>query len=135
MSNLLAEDKVKKIKEIMSTHPNTLMVGDGINDAPALATAKVGIAMGAQGTAISAQAADIVLLVDDVTKVVNAVCIGQRMLRIAKQSILIGMGLSLFLMLIAAFGKIEPAVGALLQEIIDACVILNALRARYYTKV
>ncbi|HEY2811084.1 MAG TPA: heavy metal translocating P-type ATPase [Rhabdochlamydiaceae bacterium] len=129
-ANLLPDQKVEAIKEIMQTHPNTLMVGDGINDAPALATATVGVAMGAQGTAISAEAADIVLLVDDVTKVADAVYIGQRMLRIATQSILIGLGLSLLLMVIAALGHIEPAVGALLQEIIDASVILNALRAR-----
>lgn len=127
---LLPEQKVAVIKELMQTHPNLMMVGDGINDAPALATATVGVAMGAQGTAISAEAADIVLLVDDVAKVGEAVFIGQRMLRIATQSILIGMGLSVLLMLIAAFGYIQPAIGALLQEVIDAAVILNALRAR-----
>jgi heavy metal translocating P-type ATPase len=129
-ANVLPDQKVEAIKEIMKTHPNTMMVGDGINDAPALATATVGVAMGAQGTAISAEAADIVLLVDDVTKVADAVYIGQRMLRIATQSILVGIGLSLLLMVIAALGHIQPAVGALLQEIIDAAVILNALRAR-----
>lgn len=129
-ADLLPEQKVEAIQDVMQRHPHTLMVGDGINDAPALATATVGIAMGAQGTAISAEAADIVLLVDDVTKVADAIYIGKRMLRVATQSILIGMGLSLFLMGIAALGHIEPAIGALLQELIDAAVILNALRAR-----
>ena len=129
-AHLLPDQKVDVIKTLMKTHPKTMMVGDGINDAPALATATVGIAMGAQGTAISAEAANIVLLVDDVTKVADAVYIGKRMLKIATQSILIGMGLSLFLMIIAAFGHVQPAVGALLQEVVDAAVILNALRAR-----
>lgn len=129
-ANLLPDQKVEAIKEVMFTHPHTLMVGDGINDAPALATAAVGVAMGASGTAISTEAADIVLLVDDVTKVADAVYIGQRMLRIATQSIFIGMGLSLFLMVVAALGHIQPAIGAMLQEVIDAAVILNALRAR-----
>jgi len=118
------------VKELIKKYPDTMMIGDGINDAPALVTAKVGIAMGAQGTAISAEAADIVLLIDDVTKVGQAVEIGQRMLHIAKQSIFIGMGLSFILMIIAATGRIEPAIGAILQEFIDAAVILNALRAR-----
>ncbi len=86
--------------------------------------------MGAHGTGISAEAADIVLLVDDVTRVANAVEAGQRMSRIAKQSIFVGLGLSFAFMVVAALGLIQPAVGALLQEVIDFAVILNALRAR-----
>ncbi len=129
-AHLLPEQKVEAIAALNKKYRCTVMVGDGINDAPALATATVGVAMGAHGTGITAEAADIVLLVDDVTKVADAVLIGQRMLHIAKQSIFVGIGLSFCLMVIAAFGYIEPAIGAMLQEVIDAAVILNALRAR-----
>lgn len=129
-ADLLPEQKVQAVEELMLTYPYTMMVGDGINDAPALASATVGIAMGAQGTAISAEAADIVLLVDDISKVADAVYIGRRMLHIATESIVVGIGLSFVLMVIAAFGYIPPPIGALFQEIIDAAVILNALRAR-----
>ncbi len=129
-ANLLPEDKVRLIREIMRQYPIVAMIGDGINDAPALATATIGIAMGAHGTGVSAEAADIVLLVDDVTRVGAAVEAGQRMLRIAKQSIYAGLGLSFTFMVLASFGLISPAVGALLQETIDVIVILNALRAR-----
>jgi cation transport ATPase len=96
----------------------------------ALAAGTVGVAMGARGTAISAEAADMVLLVDDVTRVADAVEIGQRPLKIAKQSIYIGLGASFVFMIIASLGFISPTIGALLQEVFDVAVILNALRAR-----
>jgi heavy metal translocating P-type ATPase len=127
-ANLLPAQKVEDVRKIASKYPYTVMVGDGINDAPALAAARVGIAMGAHGAAISAEAADVVLLVDDISKVSEIIAIGQRTLAIAWQSVGIGIGLSFILMCIAALGYIPPVVGALSQEVIDIIVILNALR-------
>ncbi len=129
-ANLLPEQKVSEVRRLTAQFRSSIMVGDGINDAPALATATVGVAMGAHGTGISAEAADVVLLVDDVTKVGDGIMIGQRMLHIAKQSIFVGMGGSFVLMGIASFGYIQPAIGAIMQEVLDVVVILNALRAR-----
>lgn len=130
-ANLLPGEKVEAVKKLAQQYGTAIMVGDGINDAPALASASVGVAMGAHGTGISAEAADVVLMVDDVTKVFDGIAIGQRMLHVAKQSIGFGLGASFTLMIIASFGYIQPAVGAILQEFIDIAVILNALRARW----
>jgi heavy metal translocating P-type ATPase len=129
ISRCLPEDKVRIVKELEQQGHRVLMVGDGINDAPALATATVGMALGTQGLTAAATAADTVLLSTDILRVVRAVRLGRWVMHVARQGIWVGMGLSVIAMLFAAIGFISPAAGALLQEGIDVIVILNALRA------
>ncbi|HYW49446.1 MAG TPA: heavy metal translocating P-type ATPase, partial [Gemmatimonadaceae bacterium] len=127
--DLLPEDKVGVVRELQSRGERVVMIGDGTNDAPALSTADVGIALGGHGGGITAEAADIVLLVDDVGRVADAVQASQDTMRIARQSIGVGLGLSAVGMVAAALGYLTPTMGALGQEVIDVAVIVNALRA------
>ena len=128
LADRVPSDKVDAVALEQRLHP-TLMVGDGINDAPALAAADVGIAMGARGASASSEAADVVILVDRLDRVSDAVAIARRARRIAVQSIFAGMAMSGVAMAAAAVGWLTPVAGALTQEAIDVAVILNALRA------
>lgn len=128
LGDLTPEGKVIAVRREAATRP-VMMVGDGVNDAPALATAEVGVALGARGAAASSEAASVVLLVDELYPLATALNIARRTRAIALQSVFIGLGLSIAGMIVAAFGYLPPVQGALFQEAIDVAVILNALRA------
>jgi heavy metal translocating P-type ATPase len=132
VDRILSErDPAEKVDSVEAERADgvVMMVGDGLNDAPALAAADVGVAMGARGATASSEAADVVLTVDRLDRLVDAMTIAQRSRTIAIQSVLLGMGLAFFLMGLGAFGFFTPAVGALFQEVVDVASILNALRA------
>ena len=126
-AGMLPADKVAAVAG-MTSRP-TMMIGDGVNDAPVLAAADVGVAMGARGSTAASETADVVLLVDELGRIPRVIRTAARTMRIARQSIWIGIGLSVALMIVATFGVIPAIVGALAQEAIDVITILNGLRA------
>ncbi|MBB1070366.1 cadmium-translocating P-type ATPase [Limosilactobacillus sp. RRLNB_1_1] len=132
-ADLLPQDKIKALKAIPTTEHPVFMVGDGVNDAPSLVTADVGIAMGAHGSTAASESAAVVILKDDLSRVAKAVTISQETLKIAKQAVLIGIAICTILMLIASTGIIPAFLGAMLQEVIDTVSILWALKARKMT--
>jgi hypothetical protein len=127
-SGATPRDKITAVRAL-AADATTVMVGDGVNDAPALAGADLGVAMGARGATASSEAADVVVTVDRLDRLLEAVAVSRRSRGIAVQSVLAGMGLSLVAMGAAAAGLLVPVAGALVQEVIDVATILNALRA------
>ncbi|HUY84986.1 MAG TPA: heavy metal translocating P-type ATPase [Candidatus Dormibacteraeota bacterium] len=126
-AEMLPADKLRVLGE--SQHRPLAFVGDGVNDAPALTAADVGIALGARGSTAASESADMVIMLDDIGRVAVAYTIAKRTFQIARQSILVGIGLSVILMAAFATGKFPPLAGAVIQEVVDVVVIFNALRA------
>ena len=126
---MLPGDKVSVVQRLMHHGESVVMIGDGTNDAPALGTATVGVALASHGRGIATETADVILLADDPSRLLDAIKISKRTMRIARQSIWAGLGISIVGMAFAAGGKIPPILGAALQEFVDLGVILNALRA------
>jgi heavy metal translocating P-type ATPase len=129
VAGVLPDEKLFVVRETQQKYNPVVMVGDGVNDAPALAAADVGIALGGAGSTAATEAGDIVILTDDINKVNEIVKISRKTLSIAKECIFVGISLSVVLMIVSSFGWIAPVYGALLQELIDVVVIVNALRA------
>ncbi|WP_195854423.1 heavy metal translocating P-type ATPase [Aerococcus tenax] len=133
-ANLLPEDKINLLKDLREESRPVMMVGDGVNDAPALTVADIGIAMGAHGSTAASESADAVILKDDLSKVAQAVKIAKHTLKVAKQAVVFGIVTSIILMLIASTGVIPALLGAILQEVMDLMAIFYALRARMQVK-
>lgn len=127
--DMLPQDKVEVVKRFLHDGEHVVMLGDGTNDAPALSTATVGVALASRGRGVATEAADVIILADDPSRLGDAIDISKRTMRIARQSIWVGLGISALGMVLAAAGLIVPIAGAALQEIVDLGVILNALRA------
>lgn len=123
------EEKVALVDSTIKTNGPVAMIGDGINDAPALARADVGIAIASHGDTASTDTADIVIIHNSISKVIEVYIIALKTVKIAKEGIFIGIGLSVVAMIFALLGYITPLTGAILQEGIDVFVILSALRA------
>ena len=126
-ANCLPADKLHAIEKVV--HKPVAFVGDGVNDAPVLTAADVGIALGARGSTAASESADVVIMLDDIGKVATSVEVAKRTFFIAKQSILMGIFISIGLMGVFATGKFKPVYGAAIQELVDVTVIINALRA------
>jgi P-type E1-E2 ATPase len=130
-AELLPEQKVEWLKKLQKNYGPMAMVGDGVNDAPALAIASVGIAMASHGATAASETGDVVIMVNNMHRVHDALHIAQSAMRLAKQGIFFGMGASVILMVLSLLGHITPVFGAIAQEILDAAVIMNALRLNF----
>ena len=128
-SDMLPADKTAVVKRLIDDGESVVMIGDGTNDAPALSTATVGVALASHGRGIATESADVILLADDPSRLLDAIHISRRTMRIARQSIIAGLAISAIGMVYAAIGRIAPIGGAAIQEAVDLGVILNALRA------